>query len=68
MEKQQIIERLVNMYFLIQKDEKHFKDDEISLVALRNQRFGVRMSAGALGLWDEVCEKIEQERLTQNKS
>lgn len=68
MEKQEIIDRLVKMYLLIQKDEIDLKDDAKALVALSNRKFGIKLAAGALSLYDEVCEKIEQESLTENKS
>lgn len=68
MEKQGIIGRLVNMYYLLERDEKFFEEDDKALVALRNQKFGVRMASIALGVWDDVIEIVERERLTQNKS
>ena len=68
-----MINRLVNMYRLLERDEKLFKDEEHpklkeALVALRNQKFGVRMAAQSLGVWDEVIEIVEQERLTEDKT
>lgn len=67
MEKQEIIGRLVKMYLLLERDELAFKGSFDGICAA-NQKFGVRMAASALSLWDEVCEKIEQKRLTENKS
>lgn len=68
MEKQDMIGRLVNMYYLLERDEKFFEEDDKAVKSLRDQKFGVRMAAIALGVWDDVIEKIEQERLTQAKS
>ena len=68
MEKQDIINRLTNMYYLLERDEKFFEEDDKAVRALRNQKFGVRMAAQSLQVWDDVIEKIEQQRLTQSKS
>ena len=64
MEKQDMVGRLVNMYYFLEKDEKLFKEDDKALVALRNQKFGVRLAATVLGVWDDVIEIVEKERLT----
>lgn len=57
MERQEIINRLANLYKLIEKDLEIFKDEE-NRKSLLDQRFGVRMTAQALQVWDEVMEKM----------
>lgn len=59
MDKQEIIDRLVNLYKLIEKDLGAF-EDEASKRALLDQRFGVRMTAQALQVWDEVLERVSK--------
>ena len=68
MERQEIVNRLANLYKLIEKDLATFKD-EANKKSLLDQRFGVRMAAQALQVWDEVLEKIWDDALdTINRS
>lgn len=64
MEKQDIINRLTSIYYLLEKEELSFKGSFDGICAA-NQKFGVRMAIQELGLWSDVIEKLEQERLTQ---
>lgn len=63
MDKQEIINRLANLYKLIEKDLKTFKD-EANKKSLLEQRFGVRMTAQALQVWDEVLEKVIVDKMS----
>lgn len=57
MEKQEIINTLAYLYKLFEKDLENFKDEK-DKKSLLDQRFGVRMTAQALQVWDEVLEKV----------
>lgn len=66
MERQEMVDRLVNIYRLLEDDERF--NDGANKIAAANQKFGVRMAAQSLQVWDDVIEIVEKKRLTQNKS